>query len=142
MIQGNRRKAFYVGSEIFFCVEGPILAIKPGRNWLAIDLTPFRIKPSLTKAHQFAALGQEVVIVVLQVVSLFRSVCCCCSWFLFFKLSCQRKNCVSVCVYLYIRKYTIYVHIQNLEFHYSKKKMLPFLWNTYIWTSLTLNSAF
>lgn len=108
----------------FFCVEGSILAIKPGTT--VIDLTFFRTKPSLAKPHQSVALGQEVVIVVLQVVSYIQI---CLLMFLIFVFQAQlpKTNCVSVCVYLYIRKYTIYMRIQNLEFHDTKKKILPFL---------------
>lgn len=36
------------------------------------------------------------------------------------------KNSVCVCVYLYLHKNTVCMHIQNLEFHDAKKEVLPF----------------
>lgn len=99
-IQWNRRKAFYVESEIFFCVEGSILAIKSGTT----DLTPSGVKPSLAKAYQFAALGLGVVIVVLQVVS-----CVQICLFIVFVFQVQLPKTKAVCLFVYI---CIYVNIQ------------------------------
>lgn len=90
-------KAFYVESEIFFCAEGSVLAIISGT--FVIDLTPFGIKPSLAKAHWFAALGQEVVIVVLQMVT---CVQICFLLFLVFVFQAQLPKTKTVCLCIFV----------------------------------------
>lgn len=74
----------------------------------AIDLTPFRIKPSLAKA-QFAALGQEVVIVVLQVVSCVQ-ICLLLSLVFVFQAQLPKIKIVCLCIFVYTKIYNIHAY--------------------------------
>lgn len=116
---GGGRMCFQVECEFFSC---PILiSLKSGTT--VANLATLSI--SSAESCWFTALVWQVVPVGMGSLIVFKSVFC--WWFLFVRLSCQRQKLfVCVCVYLYVRKYTICIHIQSPEFHEAKKKVLPF----------------
>lgn len=123
----SERNPGYVRGMVCFQVECEIsscpILISPKSGTTVTNSATFRI--SSAEAYWFTALVWDVVPVGMGGLIVVKSVFS--WWFLFVRLSCQRQKLfVCVCVYLYIHKYTLCIHIQNLEFHEAKKKVLPF----------------